>query len=78
MIRHGIVRCDGLGLRELGQLGFPADVLDRGGGDDEVGGEHRCGDFAAVGTVAYEGVDQIGLRCWLVVRFSWLVKGFMR
>jgi hypothetical protein len=34
--------------------------------DDEVGGEHGGGDFAAVAAVADEGVDEAGGGCWLV------------
>lgn len=66
MVFHGITRSDGLVLRELGELALPAGVLNRGATDDEVGGEHAGSDFAAVGAVADEGVDQVVARGGLV------------
>ena len=57
MILHGVAAFDGLALRELGELVAAAHVRRFGRLDDEVGGEHRGGDFAAVAAVADEGVD---------------------
>lgn len=49
--------------------------------DDEVGGEHGGGDFAAVGAVADEGVDEVGafdgLGCFVSCRFTDLGVRFL-
>lgn len=57
VVLHRVAARDGLGLRELGELVAAAHVRGFGRFDDEVGGEHRGGDLAAVAAVADEGVD---------------------
>ena len=47
------------------QVVVAAEVLEMSVGDDEVGCEHGRGDFAAVGAVADEGVDQSWALGWL-------------
>lgn len=57
VVFHRIAGLDGFVLREFGELLTAALVSGFGGLDDEVGGEHGGGDFAAVGAGADEGVD---------------------
>lgn len=57
MICHFATRSDGLRLAPRLEIVAAAEVFEVGVGDDEVGGEHGGGDFAAVGAVAEEGVD---------------------
>jgi hypothetical protein len=57
VVLHRVAAGDGLALRELGELVAAADVDRLGLLGDEVGGEHRGGDLAAVAAVADEGVD---------------------
>lgn len=59
MVLHRVARGDSLALGELGELVLAADVLDGGLVDDEVRGEHGCGDLAAVGAVADEGIHEV-------------------
>jgi hypothetical protein len=54
VIRHCLVRTDGLGLPEGAEIGFPAEVFEVGRENGEVGGEHGGSYFAAVGAVADE------------------------
>lgn len=56
-VAHGVAGGDGAGLCVLLEFVLAADVVGAGGGDDEVGGEGRRGDFVAVGAVADEGAD---------------------
>ena len=56
VIRHIAARSDGLRLAPGFEVVAAAEVFEVGVGDDEVGGEHGGGDFAAVGAVADEGV----------------------
>lgn len=70
VVLHRVAAGDRLALRELRELVAAAHVLRRGVLDDEVGGEHRGGDLAAVGAVADEGVHVARLfeglgRCWV-------------
>ena len=65
MVRHGVPARDGLVLRPLGEFVLAAGVRGFGFFDDEVGGEHAGGDFAAVGAVADEAVDEAGTFGWL-------------
>jgi len=57
VVLHGVAALDRLALREFGELVAAAHVHGFGLLDDEVGGEHGSGDFAAVAAVADEGVD---------------------
>jgi hypothetical protein len=57
VVLHRVAARDRLALRELGELVAAARVHRLGLLDDEVGGEHRGGDLAAVAAVADEGVD---------------------
>lgn len=57
VVLHDITRLDGLALCELGELVAAADVGSLILANDEVGGEHGGGDFAAVVARADEGVD---------------------
>ena len=56
IIGHIATRSDGLRLAPGFEVVLAAEVFEVGVGDDEVGGEHGGGDFAAVGAVADEGV----------------------
>ena len=57
VVCHCISCRDGVRLRVFGEELLAAGVRGGGSGDDEVGGEHRRGDFVAVRAVADEGVD---------------------
>jgi hypothetical protein len=57
VVLHRVAARDRLALRELGELVAAARVHRLGLLDDEVGGEHRGRDLAAVAAVADEGVD---------------------
>lgn len=65
MVGHGVAGGDGARLAEGFQIVAAADVLEVSGGDGEVGGEHGGGDFAAVGAVADEGVEEGWALGWL-------------
>lgn len=67
VVGHGVARGDGTRLAEGLQVVLAAEVLEVRVGDGEVGCEHGRGDFAAVGAVADEAVDQAGALGWLVV-----------
>ena len=54
VIRHGVAGLDALVGRPCRELVLSTDVLHVLVVDAEVGGEHGCGDFAAVATVADE------------------------
>ena len=56
------------GVGENQRASFP--YLDVLVGDGEVGGEHGCSDFVAVGAVADECVDQTWGVGWLEVDIS--------
>ncbi len=60
VVGHGSVQADAVVLAPGLEVVLAAQVLQVGVGDDEVGGEHGGGDFAAVGAVADEGVDEAG------------------
>ena len=66
VIRHGIARGDGPRLTEGFQIVAAAQVPEVGVRDGEVGREHGGGDFAAVGAVADEAVDEARALGWLV------------
>ena len=67
VIGHGVARSDGTRLAKGLQVVAAAHVLEVGVRDGEVGREHGGGDFAAVGAVADEAVDQTGALGRLVV-----------
>jgi len=67
VVLHRVAALDGLALRELGELVAAAHVGCFRGLDDEVGGEHRGRDLAAVAAVADEGVYEARGGCWLVL-----------
>jgi hypothetical protein len=80
VVLHGVAAFDGLVLRELGELVTATDVLGLGVFDDEVGGEHACCDFTAVGAVADERVYEAGSRsglCGALVMFTLSNRSFM-
>lgn len=57
VVGHGIAGADGARLAEGLQVVAAAQVREVGVGDGEVGCEHGCGNFVAVGAIADEGVD---------------------
>ena len=65
VIGHGVARGDGTGLAKGLQVFAAAQVPEVSVRDGEVGREHGRGDFAAVGAVADEAVDQAGALGWL-------------
>ena len=67
VVGHGVARGDGPRLAKGLKVVAAAHVLEVRVGDGEVGCEHGGGDFAAVGAVADEAVDQTGALGWLVV-----------
>ena len=67
VVGHGVARGDGAGLAKGLQVVAAAQVPEVLVRDGEVGREHGGGDFAAVGAVADEAVDQAGALGWLVV-----------
>lgn len=56
VIGHCVASEDGVLPRELGHLLSASDVIQSGVIDDEVGGEHRGGEFVTVVTIADERV----------------------
>jgi hypothetical protein len=60
VVLHRVAALDRLALGELGELVAAAHVHRLGLLDDEVGGEHRGRDLAAVGAVADEGAYVAG------------------
>lgn len=67
IIGHVVARGDRVRLAEGFQIVAAADVLEVRVGDGKVGCEHGRGDFAAVGAIADEGVDQARALGWLGV-----------
>lgn len=58
VVGHGVSRGGGARLAPGRQVLAAAEVSDVLVVNHEVGGEHGSGDFAAIRTVAHEGVDQ--------------------
>lgn len=71
VIRHCVACRDGVALGKFPEVLLAAEVGKGGGGDAEVGGEHRRGDFAAVGAVADEGGAEVLALGWLCVILRW-------
>ena len=67
IVGHVVARGDTARLAEGFQIVAAADVLEVRVRDGKVGCEHGRGDFAAVGAIADEGVDQAWALGWLGV-----------